>query len=190
MDNQSPIKWDLFVRGFHWSLVVFFSLAYLSGEFNVEDLHGWFGYAIVALIVGRFVWGFVGSRNARFSSFIYSPAETFAYFASMIGNKPRHYASHNPAGALMVFALLAALAVLTVSGLLLEDWGEYEGILWAMHVPVSDTLGHLAKLLHRELPEILLALVGLHLLGVVVATVQHRENFVLAMWSGREKGRS
>ncbi|HXH72105.1 MAG TPA: cytochrome b/b6 domain-containing protein [Mariprofundaceae bacterium] len=189
MRNDSPVKWDLFVRVFHWSLVLFFALAYLSGDFNVEDLHGWFGYVITVLIVGRFVWGFAGSANARFANFIYSPAETLAYFASVIKNNPRHYVSHNPAGALMVFALLASLVALVASGLLLEDWGEYEGPLWAMHVSIGDALGHLAKYVHKALPEILLAMVGLHILGVVVATLQHRENFVHAMWYGQEKPR-
>lgn len=189
MSNDNPVKWDLFVRVFHWSLVLFFALAYLSGEFNVEDLHGWFGYAITVLIVGRFVWGFIGSTNARFANFIYSPSETAAYFSSIARNRPKHYASHNPAGALMVFALLAVLAVMVASGLLLEDWGEYEGPLWAMHLTIGDFLGHLAKSLHRDLPEILLVMVGFHILGVVVATLQHRENFVRAMWYGQEKAR-
>lgn len=189
MSDKAVIKWDLFVRVFHWSLVLLFALAYLSGEFNVEDLHSWFGYGIALLIIGRFVWGFVGSVNARFSSFIYSPCETASYFTSIAKNNPKHYASHNPAGALMVFALLTVLAVTVASGLLLEGWGEYEGPLWAMHVSISDSLGHLAKYLHRELPDILLWMVGFHLLGVVVATFQHRENFVHAMLYGQEKTR-
>jgi len=190
MSDHASLKWDLFVRVFHWSLVLSFAMAWFTGEFSVDDLHSWFGYAITILITARFVWGFIGSVNARFKSFIYSPSETVSYFKSILKNNPKHFNSHNPAGALMVFALLASLLVMVVSGFLFEAWGEYEGPLWAMQVTVSDAAGHLARSLHRFLPEILLTMVGLHLLGVIVATIQHKENFVRAMWYGQEKKES
>lgn len=187
MRNRQNVKWDLFVRVFHWSLVVTVVIAWLSGELDVEALHSWFGYAVSLLIVARFVWGVTGSSNARFATFIYSPRETWSYIVSILHNRPVHYESHNPAGALMVFGLLAVLFLLVVSGLLYEGWGEYEGPLWFMQIMVNDFWGHLAKVIHRTLPPFLLVMIALHLLGVIVATIQHRENFVRAMWSGRDK---
>lgn len=187
MQKQSKIKWDLFVRVFHWSLVVTVVFAWLTGELDVEALHSWFGYVVLLLIPARIIWGFIGSTNARFVTFIYSPRETWVYIASALRNKPPHYESHNPAGALMVFGLLAILSLLVVSGLIYEAWGEYEGPLWAMQVMIGDGLGHLAKVIHRTLPEMLLVMIGLHLMGVLVATFQHKENFVRAMWYGRDK---
>jgi len=187
MNDISQIKWDLFIRAFHWSLVACFALAWFSGEFSVDDLHSWFGYAIALLVAARLIWGVIGRGNARFTSFIYSPAETLSYLSAIIRNNPKHYASHNPAGALMVFALLAVLALMGRSGCVYEAWGEYEGPLWMLQVPIGDELGRLARTIHKMLPEILLVMVGLHLLGVVVATIQHKENFVRAMWYGREK---
>ena len=189
MSNTS-VKWDLFVRVFHWTLVLSFAMAWFTGEFSVDDLHSWFGYLITLLIVGRFIWGFVGSMNARFKSFIYSPNETVAYLKSIVQNNPKHYASHNPAGAVMVFALLVVLAVMVGSGFIFEAWGEYEGPLWSMQVAISDACGHLARSLHKFLPEVLLAMVGLHLLGVLVATIQHKENFVMSMINGQENKRN
>jgi len=187
MKGSTPMKWDLFVRIFHWSLVVMVTLAYLSGDFAIEALHSWFGYVVMGLITARFIWGFIGSINARFRTFIYSPTETMAYFASMFRNAPKHYVSHNPAGALMVFMLLILLAMITLSGLVYEGWGEYEGPLWQMHVMISDQVGLLAKGIHRQLPEMLLFAVAMHVLGVIIATIQHKENFLRSMWYGHDK---
>jgi len=119
MNNHSaPVKvWDIPVRLFHWTLVLSFTLAYLTAEFHVGFIHVWLGYFLIALIVARVVWGFAGSQYARFSSFIFSPTETLAYVQSLAKNNPKHYLGHNPAGALMVFALLALLAMIFLSGL-------------------------------------------------------------------------
>lgn len=187
---MKTIKWDLFIRCFHWSLVCSVVLAYLSGEFDVEALHSWFGYLICLLIPARILWGFISKGNGRFSAFIYSPAETWAYLISMLKNNPRHYITHNPVGALMVFALIIVISVTAGSGLILEGWGEYEGPLWMMGIQFSDELGYCVKSLHRQFPELLLVLVGFHLMGVIIATFQHKENFVYAMWYGYEKTES
>jgi len=183
------MKWDLFVRVFHWTLVLAFAGAFLSGEYDVESIHTWLGYLIVVLLVARIVWGFIGSPNARFAAFLYTPGETWRYFVSCLRNRPLHYRSHNPLGALMVFALLGALLVLTGSGLLYEGWGEYEGPLWVLEIPVSDALGQWGRRVHKWLPDWVLVLVALHLVGLIVATLQHKENFVRAMITGYEHRR-
>jgi len=117
MSEQNTVKvWDLGVRVFHWSLVLLFVISYLSGD-EQETLHTWSGYAIVALLVFRIIWGFVGTKYARFSDFIYSPGEVLAYLKSLSVRSPKHYLGHNPAGGWMVIALLASLSLTTFSGL-------------------------------------------------------------------------
>ncbi len=189
MSTTEHMKWDLFIRIFHWSLVVCFTAAFISGEYDIEWAHSWLGYMLVLLLLARLVWGVTGSPNARFTTFMYSPAETWRYFRSCLRNQPLHYDSHNPLGALMVFALLAGLLLLTASGLLYEGWGEYEGPLWVLNIPVSDWLGQWSRSLHRALPDGLLVLVVLHITGMVVATLQHKENFARAMITGYTKRR-
>jgi len=108
--------WDPFIRIFHWSLVVAFSIAYLSGE-DESLLHIYSGYAVLGLVVFRLLWGIVGTEYARFSNFIYSPGALVRYLKSLIERKPLYYVGHNPAAGLMVVALLLCLLVVSVSGL-------------------------------------------------------------------------
>ena len=109
--------WDLFVRFFHWSLVI----AVISQLATAEDfktVHVRVGYVIIALLILRIVWGFVGSRYARFKDFIYPPADILAYLKGLLQGRPRHYTGHNPAGGAMVCALLIFLLATTLSGLM------------------------------------------------------------------------
>lgn len=180
--------WDLFVRLFHWSLVASFTVAYLAAEYGYDDVHEWLGYFLATLIVCRLVWGFIGSKYALFSSFIFSAPTYVRNFKAILTNHHQeHYTGHNPLGGLMVFALLAGLLVMCVSGLVLLGWAEYMGPVWAMDVPVSDTMGALSKWVHYHLAEMMLVLIGLHLAGVVIAMIQHQENLVRAMITGYKK---
>lgn len=116
--------WDPAVRLFHWSLVIAFVTAYLTGE-EETPIHAYAGYIITGLIGFRLVWGFVsagfdGARYARFRSFLFSPAETLAYLRDSKRGKARHYLGHNPIGALMVFALVFSLSGTVFTGLTLN----------------------------------------------------------------------
>lgn len=120
MSVQAPQKevkvWDIFIRLFHWTLVVSFIVAYFTGD---EDnlWHIYSGYYIAFLIVFRVIWGFIGTRYARFTSFVYSPGAVIAYIKRMMAKNPKHYLGHNPAGGYMVIALLFMLTVTTITGL-------------------------------------------------------------------------
>ena len=109
--------WDLFVRVFHWSLVVAIILQLATAE-DFKSAHAKIGYFIVALLILRIIWGIVGSRHARFTDFIYPPAEILSYLKSLIQGRPKHYIGHNPAGGAMVCALLFFLLLTTLTGLL------------------------------------------------------------------------
>lgn len=162
--------WDLFVRVFHWGTVALFATAFLSSD--DKWLHEPVGYALLALVLARIVWGFSGGRYARFASFVASPAGVLRYLRLLrAGTAPRHL-GHNPAGGAMIVLLLAMLIVVAGSGWMTET-DRWFGVPWVDH-------------LHHLSAHLLLVLVGIHVLGVVVSSVLHRENLVRAMITGRK----
>lgn len=96
--QQTVLVWDLFVRIFHWSLVILVGLAFLTGD-EKSRLHVYVGYTVVLLIALRLIWGVIGSQHARFANFITSPGSALGYLKSMLRGTPEHYPGHNPAAA-------------------------------------------------------------------------------------------
>lgn len=187
-NGEESIKvWDVPVRLFHWTLVLSFIAAYLTAEFHIGFLHTLIGYFLCVLLLARVFWGFAGNQYARFSSFIFSPAETVAYLRSLVQNNPKHYFGHNPAGALMVFALLALLALIFLTGLTTLAVIDFEGPLLFLIDYVDDETSYAVKHLHGWLVDAALVLVPLHVLGVAVGSIQHKENLVRAMLTGNKK---
>lgn len=188
--NPSQVKvWDMPVRLFHWLTVAGCVLAYVSAEMHKMALHEWVGYVLLAVLLFRVVWGFVGSRYARFSSFLFSPQQTLAYVRSLRGGHPAHYYGHNPAGAVMVFALMGVLAAIFVSGLVTLAVIDYEGPLLFLANAVTDETAYLFRQAHDWLVNIALVLIPLHLLGVVAGSLQHKENLARAMVTGMKARR-
>lgn len=180
--------WDLPIRLFHWLLVAGFASAYLTAKFHYGDIHTLIGYGLCVLLVARIYWGFFGNRYARFSSFIFSPAETIAYMRSMFGKHPiKHYFGHNPAGALMVFALLTVLGSIFATGLITLSLIDFEGPLLVLVHYASDETSYAIRELHEFLSNAALALVALHFMGVVGGSLQHGENLVRAMITGKKQ---
>lgn len=180
--------WDLPVRLFHWILVAGFASAYLTAQFHYGDIHTLIGYGLCVLLVARIYWGFFGNRYARFSSFIFSPGETVAYMRSMFGKHPvKHYFGHNPAGALMVFALLAVLTAIFSTGLITLSLIDFEGPLLGLANHASDDTAYAIREVHEFLSNATLALVALHFMGVVGGSMQHGENLVWAMITGKKR---
>jgi cytochrome b len=184
---DSVTVWDRYIRVFHWTLVAGFATAFISGELHAPTLHVWVGYLLCALLAFRLYWGVKGSEYARFRSFFFSSGETLAYFRSMLAGHPKHYYGHNPAGALMVFALLVLLILIFLSGLLTLAAIDYEGPLLFLANRVSDEASYAFRGLHEFLPIVGLALVVLHILGVAAGSIQHKENLVRAMLTGKKK---
>jgi cytochrome b len=200
------LVWDPLVRFGHWALVSAFAVAYLSAEEEAGDpdpLHVWGGYVVGVLVVLRMVWGFVGPRHARFRDFVRSPLVALAYFRDLLYGRARRYVGHSPAGGAMVIALLVCLAATVATGLI--AYGEEgKGPLAVVVVSDANANGNeaehraLAKTggeqtesaigeLHGLLANITVALVVAHIFGVVVASVVHKENLVLAMITGRKR---
>ncbi len=185
VDDGGRMKvWDLPIRVFHWTLVLGVILAYLSAKYRFGGAHVLIGYALCALLMARAVWGIVGGKYARFASFRFSRRETTAYFLAMVRGNPRHYVGHNPAGALMVFALLATLALVLLAGIATDGVIDFSGPLSGIATRVDDETCYLVRHLHAWLVNLGIGLVILHLVGVVWGSVQHRENLVKAMIIG------
>ncbi len=164
--------WDPFVRVFHWSLVALFVIAYVTGD-EIERVHLAAGYAIAGLLTLRVIWGFVGPRHARFADFVRSPREAFRYLRDALLLRARRYIGYNPAGGLMVVALIVMLGGTCATGYLMTTdayWG-------------SEAM----EKIHSALANATVALVLLHMLGVVVASFEHRENLVRSMITGRKR---
>ena len=106
--NSRVYVWDRVVRSFHWLLVLLFTVSYITGE-EESEFHVYSGYTIAALVIIRVLWGFIGSEHARFSDFVRPPAAAVTYVKSLFSGRPRHYLGHNPAGGLMVLAMLVCL---------------------------------------------------------------------------------
>lgn len=186
--NKEQVKvWDLPVRLFHWCLVLGFVLAYLSAEIHILDVHVWLGYALIGLLVFRLFWGFAGNPYARFKSFIFTPQETLKYVSSLRSGHPIRYYGHNPAGALMVFGLLAILLAIMVSGLVTLAVIDYEGPLLFLANSVSDDTGYFFRHAHDFFVDMALLMIPLHLLGVVAGSLQHKENLVWSLITGMKK---
>ncbi len=169
--TDRPVRvWDPFVRLFHWGTVALFATAFLSSD--SQWLHQPIGYVSLGLVLLRLVWGLVGTRHARFADFVTSPGAVLAYLRDLGQGRARRYLGHNPAGGAMVVLLLAMLVVVGVSGWM-STTDTFFGVPWVDH-------------LHHFTAHLLLVLVGLHLAGVVVSSLLHRENLIRAMVTGRK----
>jgi len=161
--------WDPLVRIFHWSLVALFAIAFVTGD-EVRTIHEPAGYAIAGLLAFRILWGLVGSRHARFADFVCRPSTVIAYLRDAMKFRAMRYLGHNPAGGAMVLALIAGIGGTALSGYMMTT-DAYWGVEWVEE-------------LHELMANLSIALVGLHVLGVVFASIEHGENLVRAMVTG------
>lgn len=167
--SQRILVWDVPTRVFHWLLVLSFGGAFLTAESErYRDIHVLLGYTSLGLIGFRLLWGFVGTRYARFRSFLFTPGEVVAYVRSLLGGKPGHYVGHNPAGSVAIWLLLGLGIVTAASGALL----------------FQDIGGEALEEVHEFVPNAMLAVVLVHIAGVVVSSFMHRENLVRSMVTG------
>lgn len=182
--NTTGVKvWDPLVRLFHWALLAACVLAYLTQEENY-DLHLYTGYAVLGLVVFRVFWGLAGPRHARFSDFVRGPRALLGYLQGLWRRSAPRYLGHNPAGGVMVILLLIVLLTIGVSGVALDAAENRAGPLAATRLFLyRDQILEL----HVVATDIGLVLVALHLLGVLHASVAHRENLVRAMFTGRKR---
>jgi cytochrome b len=167
------LVWDAPVRVFHWLMVLSFFGAYVTAESERwRLLHGTLGYTMAGLVGFRIVWGLIGTRHARFASFVRGPAAVMRYLRSLLQGRAEHHTGHNPAGALAIVALLVLTVAVAATG-----WATY-----------NEVGGKWLEELHEGAANLMLTIVGVHVLAVVLSSWLHRENLVGAMISGRKPG--
>lgn len=164
--------WDPLVRVFHWGLVASFLTAWFT-PFAAEVVHQVVGYLAAGLILFRLVWGLVGSRYARFSQFLRSPMTVLRYLLAILRGTERRHLGHNPAGGAMVVALILGVAASALTGWMMTT-DAYYGVDWVQEAHWLAVHG-------------MLVLIALHLGGVALASLRHRESLVGAMITGRKR---
>ena len=214
MDNTQFIKvWDIAIRIFHWTLVGCYTSAFISSE-NIMNLHVIFGYSVLCLVLFRILYGFVGSKYARFSDFLYHPAQIADYLKGLFIGRPKHYIGHNPAGGFMIVILLLSLLSLTLTGLkaygvkghgpLAKHEISFMTNAFADSDDKKDRDEHKShdrrskkdhrtekdefwEEVHETIAYFTLFLVSIHIMGVLISSLVHRENLIKAMITGRKK---
>ncbi|HJU71276.1 MAG TPA: cytochrome b/b6 domain-containing protein [Paucimonas sp.] len=172
-ESRRILVWDAPVRVFHWLMVFSFAGAYLTAESERwRLLHVTLGYTMAGLVGFRILWGLIGPRYARFSSFVRGPKAIARYLGTLLRNQPEHHTGHNPAGALAIVMLLGLTLAVAASG-----WGAY-----------NDMAGEWLEEAHEAAANVMLIIVGIHIAGVIVSSWLHHENLVGAMISGRKPG--
>ncbi len=202
--SRSVAVWDPAIRIAHWLLVLAFAVAYLTGEDEGDTggVHVWAGYAIGLIVLLRVIWGFVGPRHARFADFSIGPSAALRYLFDLPRGGARRYIGHSPAGGAMVLALLICLGGTVITGLL--AYGEQGKGPLAENLPIvaqayagqegasnsgrrTENGESLVGEVHATLANVTLGLVVLHILGVALASIAHKENLVRAMIDGRKQ---
>lgn len=204
--------WDIFVRIFHWALVVAYFIAYLT-EDDVMILHVWAGYIVGGLIVLRIFWGVVGTRHARFSDFAFGPRAAARYMLQLVTFRAPRHLGHSPAGGFMVYLLLASLLVAVATGLAAygaENKGPLAPLfstgqsvaLPALIAPAyadddddddddrrngGEHGDEFWEEVHEVFANLTIILVIAHIAGVALASLAHWENLVRSMITGRKR---
>jgi cytochrome b len=167
-ESSRPV-WDRFVRLFHWTLVGCVLLNFFILE-EGEAFHLWAGYLATALVIARIVWGFIGSRHARFTDFFPTPSRLKQHVRAVRTGQPEHHWGHNPLGALMMLALMALVLSIGLTGWM-QGTDAYFGEEW-----LQD--------LHRYLANALMTLVGLHAAAALIMGRIERTRLIKAMVTG------
>ncbi|AUH32838.1 cytochrome b/b6 domain-containing protein [Paracoccus tegillarcae] len=176
--------WDPLLRLFHWLLAALVIANWLLGQFGPTDmsLHFWFGYAILALLIFRIVWGFVGPEPARFSNFLRGFGTIRDYARGMFRREPSLWPGHNPLGALAVVAMILALLFQVVTGLISdpEDFINVGPLAGA----VGSDIATEAPGWHAFGANIILILVLLHISIILFYRVWKNEDLIRPMITG------
>lgn len=168
-EHETIYVWDRFVRLFHWSLVSCVLLDFFVID-DGETLHQVLGYLACALVFFRLIWGFVGTKYARFSDFFPTPSRVSHHIRSLFSGQVDQHNGHNPLGALMILALLSLVMALGVTGFM-QGLDAYWGEEW-----LQD--------LHELLANALIILVAMHVSAALIMSHIERTNLIAAMITG------
>ncbi len=173
MTKQSVLVWDLPTRIFHWLLAACFVGAFVTGDSERwRDIHIMLGYTMLILITFRVLWGIIGTRYARFGSFLFGPARVAAYLKSLLTTTPEHHIGHNPAGSWAIYLLLGLTLAAGLTG----------------YATQNGLGGEWLEELHEGVAHAMLAVVLMHIAGVIASSLRHGENLAASMLTGRKTG--
>ncbi len=181
--GRGVLVWDLYTRLFHWLTVALVAAAYITWRLNWMDWHALTGEALLALLLFRVIWGFVGSETARFARFVASPRAAAAHLARLFLREADEEISHNPTGGWMVLVLLALLFGETLTGIVVSNDVADVG-------PLTDILpakvANLLTDLHAVLWDALLAAIALHVTAIVFYALVKGHSLLPPMLTGRK----
>lgn len=188
MSDGAGVKvWDLPVRVVHWWLALAVVGAWWTGE-NLDDwftVHQYCGYMVVVLVVFRLGWGFIGTRTARFASFLAGPSAVLEHFRQLRDRALVAHAGHPASGGWAALALWLVLLAQGVMGLFANDEVMNTGPFYGW---VSPEVSNLLSGLHHEMGEVIPVLVGVHIAAVLIYRFWGGQNLVPAMLTGRRDG--
>lgn len=179
--------WDLPVRLFHVLLITLITLQYASGEFGLLNMnwHFYLGYATLALILFRILWGFFGSDTARFVNFVRGPRAIVQYMRGLFSTNSQTVIGHNPLGGWSVIAMLICIAIQSITGLFTtDDISEYGPLA----EKVSTSMVEVMTRVHHLGQKFLITLIILHLLAIIFYRVFKKENLIWPMITGNKRG--
>jgi len=181
--NEKVKVWDPFVRVFHWALLLAFTVAFVT-EFSELKLHVVAGYTVALLVSLRIIWGVIGEKNAKFSDFVYPPATVVAHMKEMARLRHKRYLGHNPAAGTMALLLIMFLAATTLTGVLTYGAKEISGPFSTLLLDSGWRYGSELEAIHNFLAWSTVLLAVLHVTGALTESFLHKENLVLAMFTG------
>ena len=181
--NQKIQVWDAPTRLFHWLTAALVVAAYVTWRLDWMDWHAKAGYALLALVIFRLLWGVVGSDTARFCRFVASPRLAIHHLQHALRREPDHQVGHNPAGAWMVLFLLALLLGETLSGLYVANDVADQGPLTEL---VPARIANAITALHWILWDALLAAIALHIVAIAIYAIAKRHDLLTPMITGQK----
>ena len=184
MDHKPHVRvWDIPTRLFHWSVVVLLCVSWFSADQGYMRVHLVSGLTLLSLLLFRIAWGMVGSTTARFSNFLHPPRRVVGYLKGLAGGDKIFYAGHNPAGGLMVLALIVVLLVQVATGLFANDGVRFSGPLALL---VSEETSSLITGIHGLIFDLILILVWCHVVAVGFYLLVKGDNLVWPMVTGKK----
>jgi len=183
---SKKLIWDLPVRIFHWVLALLILGAWYTVMITGDmETHMLIGQTILCLLVFRIVWGFLGTRYARFGSFIFKPGEVLSYVRALFSKSGGGYAGHNPLGSLAVFAMFLLVGIQVSTGLFATDGDFYAGPLNDL---LSNRAGNQITNIHYANFDVLTIMIGIHIVAILFYLFYKRENLVTPMFTGKKTG--
>ncbi|HZF17591.1 MAG TPA: cytochrome b/b6 domain-containing protein [Steroidobacteraceae bacterium] len=187
--SAGRMVWDWPVRLTHWLLVGTVTGSYVTHRLGPDQFkyHRWFGYATLMLVTVRILWGFIGTRHARFAAFVRGPVAVARYLAGFVRGRFEGYAGHNPAGGWIIFLMLALLLAQALTGLFANDEIASTGPLYGY---VTSAVSNRLTAWHHRIFDAILIAIALHVVAVLAYLWLKRTNLIGPMVTGRKPAES